>query len=276
MKKKLVLFMLVGMGLVSTSCGNAAAEVETGQVSVTEAAEEETENLSETEVDAEEETENQSETEVATEKETENLSVTEEAENTEVQGEDSVENKEVTLDETKIEQMLNDTLNWLGLQYTYVENPDVKELTAAQAIPMAYHAVGVTQTSLEEDEEYNLIVPENLLEEAMKNLFGKVYDTSEYTPVEYDMVRQAEDGSLRLRQGDWGTARPSFSIEGIEKDTSSNGFIATVNYFTYDIAEGSNSETEYVVHYYLEPNEESVYRFVITNMVGEKTSASIE
>lgn len=243
MKKKLILFMLVGIGLISTSCGKTEAEVEnvqvTGQISITE---------------------------VATEEKTENAEVPKD-----VSKQTTKKNEKVTLNEAKIEQMLNDTLNWIGLQYTYAENPDIKELTVAQAIPMAYHAVGVTQKGLEEDEEYNLIVPEALLEEAMKNLFGKVYDASAYTLAEYDMIRQAEDGSLRVAQGDWGTCVPSFFVEKIEQDTSSNGFVVIVNYFTYDGDEGKNSETEYVVSYYLVPDTESAYGFVITNMVGEKT-----
>lgn len=259
MKKKLVLLMLVGISLLCASCGKSGTEVEDAQgteaVTITEAAtEEEAENLSETE----------------------DTSVTQESESTEAQGEDSQDSAEATIDEAKLEQMLNDTLNWVGLQYNYLENPDIQELTEAQAIPMAYNAVGAIQEDLEQDEEGNLIIPQNILEDTMKSLFGIVYETSEYTPGEYDMVRKVEDGSLRLVQGDWGLASPSFSVQTIEKDTSSNGYIATVNYCTYHWDEERSSETEYVVHYYLTLDEESDYGFVITNLVGEKSVVSTE
>ena len=110
----------------------------------------------------------------------------------------------------------------------------------------------------------------------MKNLFGTSYDTSEYTPAEYDKVVKAEDGSLRYKLGDWGLGVPKFSVEGIEKDTDSDDFVATVNYYIYDAEKESNSETEYVVRYYLAPDEESAYGFVITNLVGEKATVAEE
>lgn len=260
MKKKLVLLMLLGTSLVCASCGASDTEVEEAQV---------TEAVTITEAITDEEAENQSVTETP-----EDTTAVQESENTDIQKEDSKENEEAVINEAKLEQMLNDTLNWVGLQYTYLENSDIQELTAAQAIPMACNAVGATQQDLEQDEEYNLIIPENVLEDTMKNLFGTVYDTSEYTPGEYDMVRQAEDGSLRLVQGDWGTAGPGFSVQTIEKDTSSNKYIATVNYFTNYWDEDRSSETEYVVYYYLTPDAESTYGFLITNMVGEKPAAS--
>lgn len=282
MKKKFALLMLVGTGLLCTACGTSKAEVENTQVTEavaeTEAVtSEETESASETEAATSEETEGTSETEAVTSEETESTSKTEEATVTEeAQEKDSQEMEETTIDRIKLEEMLENTLNWMGLQYMYLENPDIKELTAAQAIPMAYNLVGQVEKDLEQDEEYNLIIPEEKLEQAMKNLFGTVYDTSEYTPAEYDMVRQGADGSLRLGQGDWGLSGPDFSVQSVEEDEASNSFIVTVNYCIYNWEEDNRSETEYVVRYYLTLNAESEYGFVITNLVGEKPAVSTE
>lgn len=250
MKKKLVVLMLVGMSLCTTACGGDSNTTgENAQATETVA----------TETPAEEATENPTNTQ--TEATTQ---------------EDAESNEEVQIDEAKLEENLNGTLDWIAMQYTCVENPDIKELTVAQAIPMAVAVVGVNQEDLESDEEYNLIIPDDLLEDTMKNLFGTSYDTSEYTPAEYDKVVKAEDGSLRYKLGDWGLGVPKFSVEGIEKDTDSDDFVATVNYYIYDAEKESNSETEYVVRYYLAPDEESAYGFVITNLVGEKATVAEE
>ena len=244
MKKKLVLLMLAGMCLCATACGSSDTTAENTQV---------TEETNETTEDVDTEA---AETE-ATETET-------------TEGTDAETAEEAKIDEAKLEEMLAATIDWIAIQYFEAENPNVSELTVAQAVPMAVHAVGATSETFESDENFDLIIPAATLEETMKNLFGTSYDTAEYTPVESDRVKKAEDGSISYVVGEWGLAVPKFSVESIEKDTATDGFIATVNYYTYDEETKTDSATEYIARYTLTPNAESTYGFVITNMVGEK------
>lgn len=249
MKKKLVLFMLAGMCLCATACGSSDTTAENTQVT------EETNETTEA-VDTEAAETETAETE-ATETET-------------TEGTDAETTEEAKIDEAKLEEMLTATIDWIAIQYFEAENPNVSELTVAQAVPMAVHAVGATSETFESDENFDLIIPAATLEETMKNLFGTSYDTAEYTPVESDRVKKAEDGSISYVVGEWGLAIPKFSVESIEKDTATDGFIATVNYYTYDEETKTDSATEYIARYTLTPNAESTYGFVITNMVGEK------
>ena len=244
MKKKLVLLMLAGMCLCATACGSSDTTAENTQV---------TEETNETTEDVDTEA---AETE-ATETET-------------TEGTDAETAEEAKIDEAKLEAMLTATIDWIAIQYFEAENPNVSELTVAQAVPMAVHAVGATPETFESNENFELIIPAATLEETMKNLFGISYDTAEYTPVESDRVKKAEDGSISYVVGEWGLAVPKFSVESIEKDTATDGFIATVNYYTYDEETKTDSATEYIARYTLTPNAESTYGFVITNMVGEK------
>ena len=249
MKKKLVLLMLAGMCLCATACGSSDTTAENTQVTeetneTTEAVETETTEIEETEIETTE-----TETTEATDAET---------------------TEEAKIDEAKIDEMLTATIDWIAIQYLEAENPNVSGLTVAQAVPMAVHAVGATPETFESNENFDLIIPAATLEETMKNLFGTSYDTAEYTPVESDRVKKAEDGSLSYTIGEWGLAVPKFSVESIEKDTATDGFIATVNYYTYDEETKTDSATEYTARYTLTPNAESAYGFVITNMVGEK------
>ena len=236
--------MLAGMCLCATACGSSDTTAENTQV---------TEETNETTEDVDTEA---AETE-ATETET-------------TEGTDAETAEEAKIDEAKLEEMLAATIDWIAIQYFEAENPNVSELTVAQAVPMAVHAVGATSETFESDENFDLIIPAAALEETMKNLFGTSYDTAEYTPVESDRVKKAEDGSISYVVGEWGLAIPKFSVESIEKDTATDGFIATVNYYTYDEETKTDSATEYIARYTLTPNAESTYGFVITNMVGEK------
>ncbi|MBQ2801526.1 MAG: hypothetical protein IJF03_09060 [Lachnospiraceae bacterium] len=242
MKKKLVLLMLAGMCLCATACGNSDTTGENTLV-----------------------TEETNETTEAVDTETETT-----------EGTDGAIAEEAKIDEAKLEEMLTATIDWIAIQYFEAENPNVSELTVAQAVPMAVHAVGATPETFESNENFELIIPAATLEETMKNLFGTSYDTAEYTPVESDRVKKAEDGSLSYAIGEWGIAVPKFSVESIEKDTATDGFIATVNYYTYDEETETDSATQYTARYTLTPNDESVYGFVITNMVGEKAVAATE
>ncbi|MBQ4529886.1 MAG: hypothetical protein IJA36_04625 [Lachnospiraceae bacterium] len=279
MKKKLVLLMLAGMCLCATACGSSDTTAENTQVTeetneTTEAVETETtetETAEATETEATEATE--TETAEATETETAEATETEATEATETEtteGTDAETTEEAKIDEAKLEEMLTATIDWIAIQYLEAENPNVSGLTVAQAVPMAVHAVGATPETFESNENFDLIIPAATLEETMKNLFGTSYDTAEYTPVESDRVKKAEDGSLSYTIGEWGLAVPKFSVESIEKDTATDGFIATVNYYTYDEETKTDSATEYTARYTLTPNAESAYGFVITNMVGEK------
>lgn len=255
MKKKLVLLMLAGMCLCATACGSSDTTAENTQV-----------------------TEETNETTEAVETETTEIETTEtettETETTEATDAETTE--EAKIDEAKLDEMLTATIDWITIQYLEAETSNFSELTVAQAVPMTVHAMGPTSETFESNENYDLIIPSATLEETMKNLFGTSYDIAEYTPVESDRVKKAEDGSLAYAVGDWGLAVPKFSVESIEKDTATDGFIATVNYYIYDEETKTDSATQYTVRYTLTPNAESVYGFVITNMVGEKAVAATE
>ena len=183
-------------------------------------------------------------------------------------------NSEIALDEAVLEPMLNDTLDWMAMQYTYVEDPSITELSVAQAVPIACSAIQKNHIDDLEADKDLYIVPQNLLEATMQNLFGKTYDIATYTAEEYDRVEVSLDGSLRLAVGDWGLTTPQFSIESIEKNDSTDTYTVTVNYSMYDNETESDSETKLVVNYTISPNEESEYGYVITNMVTEALNSS--
>ena len=183
-------------------------------------------------------------------------------------------NSEIALDEAVLEPMLNDTLDWMAMQYTYVEDPSITELSVAQAVPMACSAIQKNHIDDLEADKDLYIVPQNLLEATMQNLFGTTYDIATYTAEEYDKVKVSLDGSLRLTVGDWGLATPQFSIENIEKNDSADTYTVTVNYSLYDTETKSDYDTKLVVNYTISPNEGSEYGYVITNMVAEASSSS--
>lgn len=291
MKKRLVLLMLVGMSLCVTACGSSNSETsaETTQVTEesteTEASEAETQTsetetseaeTSETEASETETQTSETETSETSEVETQETEASEteasETETSETEASEAETSETASIDEAKLKEMLTSVNNWVGMQFLYAENPDIQELSIAQAVPMAVHGTGADTETFESDEDYNLIIPNNILEESMKKLFGTTFNTAEYTPAEFDLVKKREDGTLTMGLGDWGLSHPEFSIVTVEKDTASDSFIATVNYFMHDDETNSDSDTQFVVRYTLTPNAESSYGFVITNMVGEKVA----
>ena len=269
MKKKLVLLLLVGMTLCVTACGSSTSDTSAENTQVTE-------ESTETEVsDAESSETETSETEASDAESSETETSETEASDAETSETETSETELVevaSIDEAKLNEMLTSVNNWIGMQFLYAENPNIQELSVAQAVPMAVHGTGADPETFESDADYNLIIPNNVLEESMKKLFGTTFNTAEYTPAEFDLVKKKEDGTLTMGLGDWGLAHPAFSIETVEKDTASDNFIATVNYFLHDDETNSDSETQFVVRYTLTPNTESAYGFVITNMVGEKVA----
>lgn len=201
----------------------------------------------------------------SSDKKTESPQATEAVQATEAAQDTTEGNTEATLDETKIESILNDTLDWVTMQYTNIENPSITELSVAQAVPMACSAIEKNHSDLEADNDL-YIVPQDIFEETTKNLFGTTYDITTYTPAEFDKVSKAEDGGLRLAVGDWGLATPKFSIANIANNDDAGSYMVTVNYYLYDEETASDSETKLVVNYTVTPNEESTYGYVITNM----------
>lgn len=169
--------------------------------------------------------------------------------------------------EAVVGEMLDHVLNWTGMQYFYNEDSNIADLTANEAIAMAAHAANQIQGGLEEDENYNLIVPQDVLNEMMVNYFGKTYDLSEYTNPEYSMVQVTEDGTVLLQQGDWGTIAPQYRIQSIEPDASTQGaYLVTVDYYAYDYEESREIDVHYIVTYQYQPCAESQFGYCITDM----------
>lgn len=195
--------------------------------------------------------------------ETEEISTTSESTQESSQSEDLSE----VPSEKIVEEMLGYTLNWTGLQYFYNDNSDISQLTANEAIAMAAHAANGMNGNLEEDEDYNLIVPKDVLDNAMADYFGKTYDISEYTNPDYSMVQVTDDGTVLLQQGDWGTIAPKFTVKSIEPDESTQGaFLVTVDYSAYNYEESKDMDIHYEVTYKYQPCVESKFGYCITDM----------
>lgn len=182
---------------------------------------------------------------------------------------ESLQSKDLSQAPTEevVEEMLGYALNWTGMQYFYNEDSDISQLTANEAIAMAAHAANSMNGNLEEDADYNLIVPKDVLDNTMADYFGKTYDLSEYTNPDYSMVQVTDDGTVLLQQGDWGTIAPKFTVKSIEPDESTQGaFLATVDYFAYDYEESKELDVHYEVVYKYQPCEESQFGYCITDL----------
>ena len=253
MKRKKILALAVATAIVSFSaCGNTK-NVTTVSES-TEAAQT---------MDAENTATASESVETVQVSETEEMTITSEVVQESLQSEDLPE----APPEKVVEEMLGYALNWTGMQYFYNEDCNISQLTANEAVAMAAHAVNAMNGNLEEDEDYNLIVPEDVLDNTMADYFGKTYDISEYTNPEYSMVQVTDDGTVLLQQGDWGLSAPKFTVKSIEPDESTQGaFLVTVDYYAYDYEESKDLDIHYDVVYKYQPCEESRFGYCITDM----------
>lgn len=213
---------------------------------------------------------------IANEKQGEEIVVSQEQVNladTEEAGDDSASKQEETVlpDNMLVSDMLTSFMNWTGLQYFYDEPVVIDKLTAAQAIPMAAHAVGFSHNDLETTPEGQIVIPQNLLEETMTDLFGQSYNVADIADADLtnSMISVSEEGTVLLNVGDWGLSAPKFEIENISQAEDTDEVLVVAQYGCIDYETQEEELMGYKVTYRLAKSEGTKYGYVIVDMKVE-------
>ena len=240
MKKKSVLLMCTVLSLALTACGGTEKEA-IGHV-------------------------NQSEDVVVSEEQA-NVVDTEETE----AGSASNQEETVLPDDMLVSEMLTSFMNWTGLQYFYDEPVAIDGLTAVQAIPMAAHATGFFHNDLEITPEGQIVLPQNLLEETMTDLFGQSYNVADIAGADLtnSMISVSEEGTVMLNVGDWGMSAPKFEIESISAAENADEVLVVAQYGSIDYENQEEKLMGYKVTYRLAKSEGTKYGYVIVDMKVE-------
>ena len=174
-------------------------------------------------------------------------------------------------DNMLVSEMLTGFLNWTGLQYFYDEPVAIDKLTAVQAIPMAAHAVGFFHNDLETTPEGQIVIPQNLLEETMTDLFGQSYNVADIADADLtnSMISVSEEGTVILNVGDWGLSAPKFEIENISQAEDTDEVIVVAQYGCIDYETQEEELLGYKVTYRLAKSEGTKYGYVIVDMKVE-------
>ena len=174
-------------------------------------------------------------------------------------------------DNMLVSEMLTGFLNWTGLQYFYDEPVAIDKLTAVQAIPMAAHAVGFSHNDLETTPEGQIVIPQNLLEETMTDLFGQSYNVADIAGADLtnSMISVSEEGTVMLNVGDWGLSAPKFEIESISAAENADEVLVVAQYGCIDYETQEEKLMGYKVTYRLAKSEGTKYGYVIVDMKVE-------
>lgn len=174
-----------------------------------------------------------------------------------------------------VNPMLYSFLNWSGLLYFYGDDVTFDTLTPEAAMSMAGFAViynhaydeSWAQEIAEDDAVYyGYAIPSDLLDAYTNNYFGKTYDVTSFESSEkYPMIKPLEDGSLLVCVGDWGTTAPEFEVAEYAKNED-DSYTVSVNYFSHDYEEDSESDVLATAVYTLTPDSDSTFGYVITDM----------
>jgi len=169
-------------------------------------------------------------------------------------------------------------LTWAGLQYFYEleGGADFDGLSTQKAVQIA----AFNATFMNENLEYTsdgsgLIIPADILSLSMYELFGQVYDVTQYDNSKDDqccLVYTREDGSATIGLGDWGTVAPQYVIENV-KDKGNGEFTVKVCYLAYDFEEGKPLDNRGMdAEYECKVSPDTAFGFVITDMRVRVTS----
>ncbi len=171
--------------------------------------------------------------------------------------------------EDKIDMLLEKMLTWTGMRYIALEPRYIDGLTDQEAVGIAAYVNVRNETECEYTDDYYLIVPNDVIERNMFEIFGKQYDIDKFEPNEYNLFK-IENGNICVAQGDWGESMPEYVIDSIE-DHGDFTFSVNVKYYEYDwFMDEVVDESHMYVTYECACSETSPYGFTIRNMIGKE------
>lgn len=187
----------------------------------------------------------------------------------------------------ELDSLISETLWWYQMRLNfcyYDENvKKVKSLTPEEAAFMAVMSVceDSLYEELEHTEDYYNILPQNIVKEKERELFGRVYDNVDWSLLENVRIKQNENGDILFPQGDWGSEYPKYEIYDIFDESAEDETLQViVNYYTMQEEWGDEKELpsqDFVVKYDISKGTDGKYHIenVKTQNVEVKYYTSI-
>ncbi len=173
--------------------------------------------------------------------------------------------------ERDFSKLMDLLIDWSGLQFAYGVH-EFSELSVQEALPMTMRYIlwSNPYDKYRSKTDYRVRVPLDVVKENMEDLFGRVYDLSEYKYDPSAVGANIEGDIVTLGEGDWGEVTPKYEI--LDSRYYDDGtFTVTVRYYMYDWTRESETGENYFIVYDCEVAKDKPNGFIIKDMHTDNT-----